>query len=262
METPQPGPEPVQPQVPTEPAAPQQPIAPQAPSEPTPQAQPQQPSVADLQRQLAELNTRYETADKSAKYFQSQFDRVRTAVQPNQPQQDPLAPYVKSLTDQGYEEKDARAIASTQYAMMQPLLQQNQQLSAALQGNAMLGDVMRQAWQKAPQAFADPAIAQAVEQELRTYAMQGHRIDPDMVIDTAAIHHFRSQWMKAGQPPAVPQVPPNLGSQFGSASPFGGVPQHRQAAPQDPMANSPEAQAYKQQMRQFFGLQDQQPKAS
>lgn len=249
MDPANPGTDPAQPQVPTEPATPQQPQASQAPSEPTPA--PQQPDVADLQRQLAELTRQRETAEQSARYFQSQFDKVRSAVSPNQPAQDPLAPYIKQYTDAGVDEAQARLLVQNQYAMVQPLIQQNQQLSAALQGSSQVQDVMRQSWTKVPQAFSDPNIAQQVEAELRQTAMQGRPIDVDYAIDLAAILTQRNAWLKPNGAPPPAAAAPNFTSQFGPASAFNGMPQRAQA---QAAQLTPEQQAASDAVRQYWGL--------
>jgi hypothetical protein len=214
----------------------------QAPLQTTAATTPQQTTATTAQsptpEQIAQWQQEAHRAtqlEANYKQLQAEFTRTRQAMATltgnanGQPQQDPLEPYVKNLVSQGYDEKDARAIAGTQYQMVQPLMQQNQQLQAAIQGNAQVGDVLREGWSKAPQLFSDAQILQSVEQVLRAEAMRGNQINAEYAIDLAFVAEGRKRLANAQQSQQQPpQVPPNIGGQFNWASGFGGPPQTAQ----------------------------------
>lgn len=169
---------------------------------------------------------------------------------PQQPPVDQLAPFVKMLTDEGYSEKDARNVAKVQFAMMQPVLQAQQQASAAIQGTAMVGDVMRQAWTEMPQVFAsNPQIGQRVDQILRNDALAGRPVDKDYAINLALIEHGRLQFgpQQTAPPVQQPQPPP---FNYAWAPPGGyGAP----AAPvQQKAALTPEQQQWQDDIQKTF----------
>jgi hypothetical protein len=170
------------------------------------------------------------------------------------PQQDPVEPYVKNLVSQGYDEKDARAIANTQYSMVQPLIQQNQQMQAAIHGNAIVGDVLREGYAKNPQLFGDPSIYQSVEQVLRAEAMRGNQITAEYALDLAFVAEGRKRMQGAQTQQQAATQTPQINGQFGWASGFPG-PQPPTQTVQKTL--SPEAKELSNQVRSRFGLKPQ-----
>lgn len=174
---------------------------------------------AQASQKLAEenrqLQDRYGNLQGAYTQTRQQIAALTGAQQPAAAPQDPLAKYVQPLVAKGYSEKDARAMAETQFAMMQdhltPLQQQFTQSVQALQGQTQVDTIMRDAWGKHPQLFSDPVIQQQTEQALRTMAQQGGQISPDLAIDTAAIFAFRKT---LGQPPGQPQQAPPMQPQI------------------------------------------------
>lgn len=218
----------------------------------------QQSPTAEQIAQWQQEAQRATQLDANYKQLQAEYTRTRQAMvaltgnATGQPQQDPLKPHIDNLVSKGYEEKDARAIVEAQYSMVQPLMQQNQQLHAAIQGNAMVGDVLRDSWGKAPQLFSDHQILQSVEQVLRAEAMRGNPITVEYAIDLALVADGRKRMAGGQQHQTPPQQPPqHLGNQFGWASGFGG-PQQPQA-PQQPQL-SPDALAQQAAIRERYNL--------
>lgn len=236
----------------------QQAAAPQQ-AQTTPQAQSPTPE------QIAQWQTEAQRAsqlEQNYKALQAEFTRTRQAMvaltgnASGQVQQDPLKPHVDSLVSRGYDEKDARAIVEAQYSMVQPLIQQNQQLQAAIQGNAIVGDVLREGWSKAPQLFADAQILQSVEQVLRQEALRGNPINAEYALDLAFVAEGRKRLSgQQQQATQVQQAPVSIGGQFNWASGFSGPPQ-QQAQQKQPL--SPEAQAELDAVRQRYGLNQKQ----
>ena len=88
--------------------------APQQQAPAAPEASPQQPQLpAEIQQRLAEAERnakRVEDLERISRQHQSERDRLAQQVQALagvQPQQDPIAPYLKPYTDMGLEAKDA-----------------------------------------------------------------------------------------------------------------------------------------------------------
>jgi hypothetical protein len=199
--------------------------------------------------------------EQSYKALQAEFTRTRQAMatltgnangQP--PQQDPLEPYVKNLVSQGYDEKDARAIAGTQYSMVQPLIQQNQQMQAAIHGNAIVGDVLREGYAKNPQLFGDPSIYQSVEQVLRAEAMRGNQITAEYALDLAFVAEGRKRMQGAQTQQQATTQTPQINGQFGWASGFAGVVPPMQ---QQKQAITPELQAADAAVKARYGIKKQ-----
>lgn len=156
------------------------------------------------------------------------------------------------LVDEGYAEKDARSVAKMQFAMMQPVLQAQQQAAMAIQGSAMVDDVLRQAWTDVPTVFAsNPQVGQRVQQILRGEALAGRPIDKDYAINLAYIEEGRARHAQNnGQPPAIPSQtqPPNFQSMWSTPPGYAPLTPSAATKPQLP----PEAQQWAEDIQKTF----------
>lgn len=233
------------------PPAPQQ-ASVYTPPEPTPPVQeaPSGPSPDEIAalRQQAQTAQQYQAQlqqrEESYKHLQAEYTRSRQALaqlagangSAPQQQQDPLAPYIKDLTDQGYAEKDARAIAGLSYKMIQPLQQQFQQTTQSLQSQTMIDATMRAAYSQDPALMSDPNIYASVEATLRQGAMQGMQIDAKQAIYSALIAQYDAKQAQAtqqrqpGMPPLPQQQPAPQPFANGVFQPGTGYPMPQQAA--------------------------------
>lgn len=169
--------------------------------------------------------------------------------QPAAPTVDPIQPYVDMLVKQGYDEKDARAIAGVSHAMMQPVIQAQQQSTAALQNTAMVGQIMQEAWGAMPGVFAaNVQIGQNVQRILQADALAGRPIDKEYALNLALIEDGRARY--SGQTPPVQQQTPPPNFNFMSS------PQPGFTAPapttQAPPPLSPEQQRWNEDIKKTF----------
>jgi hypothetical protein len=196
--------------------------------------------------------------EQSYKALQAEFTRTRQAMATltgntnGQPQADPSAAYVERYLKAGYAKEDAEMLGKAAYDLTQPLIQQNQQLQAAIHGNAIVGDVLREGYAKNPQLFGDPSIYQSVEQVLRAEAMRGNQISAEYALDLAFVAEGRRRLQGAQTQQQATTQPPQINGQFGWASGFPG-PQ----PPTQPVQKtlSPEAKELSNQVRARYGLQ-------
>lgn len=163
----------------------------------------------------------------------SQILSAITGHEAQQPKTDPLEPYVKKLVSEGYHEKDARAIASVSYDMIQPIMDQQRQQQAAFQSTNQVGYVMQDAYAKYGSVFT-PEVINQVQTALHNEAMKGNHIDAEYALDLAFVAAGRRSM--TNQNPAVqPQQPrPQFANgMFGINNPFNA------AQPQTPQNQIP-----------------------
>lgn len=253
----QPSPAPnAQQQTPNQPPAQAAATPPETSSAGTPPVSPEPPApnpqqLAQLQQSQLEAQRKITEQGQELARLRQQRDALAGVVPQNQPPPDPVKPYVDMLVKKGYAEKDARDVAEVQYAMMQPMLQAQQQASAAIQGSAMVGDIMRQAWTEQPNVFAsNPIIGQRVEQVLRANALAGMPIDKEYAINLAYIEDGRVRYAQVnGQPPAAPaQQPPNFNGMWAPPAGYAQPTPPVQQKPQLP----PEAQQWSEDIKKTF----------
>lgn len=262
----EPGTAPATPQAaPSGTAAPAQ--QPTTPTPATPQATPatqpavKPPTVEELQTQLAEANKKLTQAETSAKHFQSQFDQMRArtqaAIQPAQTPTDPLAPFVKELTDQGYNEQDARVIVNLTNRMVAPLQQQLQTAQSTVQGFTQIDAVLEQAVTANPKLFADQRVIQHTRNELIAAARAGQ---VDYLTPEYAAVCGQMGWAQTFKPwDATPnqQVTTTVPPGVRPLSFQGPQPGFTPAAPTTKPENPLTAQ-YEKQMRDYTGIPAQQ----
>lgn len=256
---------------------------------PAPPPPPQQPpDGAPTPEQIAQWRTQAEQAQQLQQTLQQQQDQYRqlqgeftrrsqalaqlTGANPQAAPQDPIAPYVQELVQQGYPERDARAIATTQYKMTQqyvaPLQQQLQQTQAAATASQTVEPVMAQLYQQMPGLFQNPGVYEQTKQGLIAQAANNGLVDMEQAIMTAsalsAQAAYRQQMQQPPQfPPMVPyqpqaQQPPQY--QPGQPIPqphangmFRVMPNFQQQTPQ-PAALPADAQQVDADMRSYFKL--------
>jgi len=222
----------------------------------TPPASPEPPApnpqqLAQLQQSQLEAHRKITEQGQELARLRQQRDALAGVAPQNQPPPDPIAPYVAILVKKGYPEKDARDVAEVQWAMMQPMMQAQQQASAAIQGSAMVGQIMQSAWSETPQLFAPNAqIGQRVQQILQNDALAGRPIDKEYALNLAKIewanNHFAQQ---NGQPPAAPaQQPPNFNGMWAPPAGYAQPTPPVQQKPQLP----PEAQQWSEDIKKTF----------
>jgi hypothetical protein len=141
------------------------------------------PDVDALKAQLAQEQAQRQQAEQRFRDTQAAYTRSQQAIQAlsgnNQGQaQDPNAPYIKALTDQGYNPDDARAMVGVVAQMMAPALAQSQQAAAIAQSTFLVDSTLQTAFQQAPQAFSTPGVQQIVHRQLQEDAARGIQIDP------------------------------------------------------------------------------------
>lgn len=240
-----------------------------APAEATPEQIAAWRQQAESATQLAQ---QLQQATESARYHQGNASRYQQALQQvagGQPQaqpQDPLTPYVQQLTGQGYSEKDARAIAGMNYAMVQqhvaPLQQQLQQSQQQLQGGLAVDQVLQSVYQKHPALFANQAVYDQTRAGLMQTVMAGGQIDPQYAKYAAVIANFEANEAAQSQArpgqvlpftPAPPQQQQPIPQPFNRG--MFGVTNNFQPQPQiGPAALPADADWVSQEMRTRFNL--------
>lgn len=214
---------------------------------PPPVVQPNAELVALQKQNLAAQQKITELGQQRAE-LQRQRDAL-IGSQPPAPQADPLAPYVKMYTDAGYDEKDARTAAQVQWAMGEETRQIARQNLAAIQGSAMVGNVMQEAIGSMPGVFAaNVQIGQNVQRILQADALAGRPIDKEYALNLALIEDGRARY--SGQTPPVQQQTPPPNFNFMSS------PQPGFTAPdpttQAPPPLSPEQQRWNEDIKKTF----------
>lgn len=219
------------------------PVPPADPNAPTPQ------QLAQLQQSQLEAQRKITEQGQELARLRQQRDALAGVSTP-QPPADVLAPFVKMLVDDGYLEKDARNVVKMNHAMMQPVLQAQQQAAMAIQGSAMVDDVLRQAWTEMPAVFAtNPQVGQRVQQTLRADALAGRPIDKDYAINLGLIEEGRARFMQTnGTPPPAPAAPVNFNSMW--APPPGYAPPAPPTTTKQPL--TPEAQQWADDIQKTF----------
>lgn len=214
----------------------------------TPAATPA-PDAAKLQKERDE-------AIAYARQLQSERDRLRAAVAgPQAP--DPMVSRIKAYTDQGYSETDARFFIGQIDAAVAPILQQNQQLQAAVQGQSQAQQAYQQAVEANPELFADPKVQRAAWEALTEAALAGQTqfVTPGYALSFAAQTWAleKQPWKQAANAPAPPSPQPfrpagmmSFGGNGSSYAP--NVHPHQQQQPEDPAVTD---MANKMSMRVF-----------
>lgn len=149
---------------------------------------------------------------------------------------------IKAYTDQGYTEQDARFFISQLDAAVAPIMQQNQQLQAAVQGQTLAQTAYQQAAEANPELFRDPKVQQAAWNALNEAALAGQTqfIHPSYAYRIAA-----QEWADLNQPwkqPAGSATPPPQPFRPAGVMNFGGngsayapnAQPHQQQQPEDP----------------------------
>jgi hypothetical protein len=200
--------------------------------------------------------------------MQSEKDRalaqIRALTGAQTPQADPMVGRIKAYTDQGYTEQDARFFISQIDQAVAPIMQQNQQLQAAVQGQSLAQQAYHRAVEQNPELFADPKVQQAAWGALSEAALAGQNqfVTPDYALSFAA-----QTWALENQPwkkPANGTPPPVAQPQFRPAGPMvsfaGPVPGYPQPAPQPTgLAPTPQATALAAEMAKYTGVPLTQP---
>lgn len=210
-------------------------VTPPATSAAAPAPSPAQPSpeIAALEHRLAVAEQRQK--DTQAAYTRSQQALSALSGNPaNQGPSNPLDPYIKDLTDQGYDAKDAAVMAGFVHKMVAPLQQQLLQTQAITQSSMQVDNTMQAAYAASPQAFANPAVYQQVHHQLQQDAARGMQIDPGYAAALAKQAWFDATYNAAPpvpgqQPAAAPQLPPMMRGMTGITGNYGG---HQQVTQQ------------------------------
>lgn len=229
------------------PAEPQQ-GAPQV--EPTATPPPPEPSVQELQQALAQREQALNQQQEQYRHLQADYTRKAQALahltgggvlQPAAPP-DPLAQDIHYWTEQGYNPKDARAMAQYVNGKIAPIQQQLSQQLQSVQYAGQVDVTLRDAWGKYPQVFSDPAVSNRVDQELRYFASQGGQPTEQMALQIAFIAKGEADLARAAQPNAAPPVQPN----FMANGTWGPRPGYAQPAPTkpQPVQFAPEVMAF------------------
>lgn len=212
--------------------APQQTPPPANPQATPPAQTPQSPNPEEIAA-LRERAARAEQVEKNYRELQGAYTRSQQALKayvgappaPPTPQ-DVLAPYVQKLVSQGYDEKDARALAGTIQEFVQPIQQQFGAGLAAAQAQAQIPLVMQQAYGQAQALFADPWIQNEVQNALLEAAQTNPgAVTPAYAISYAMIRDGERRYFpqqNGNQQPMQPQQPVNFRSQTGITNNFNG----------------------------------------
>lgn len=219
-------------------------------------------AISALQQQAAEAQAlRDQLAQTQQNYDHLRTDYTRKAqalaqlagAQQQQPQADPLEPFVQKLVSKGYDKDNARDLVGIFHEFVQPIQQGFAQQQAALMSSNTVGDVLRQAYGKVPQAFADPTVAQSVEQVLRAEALKGNQVDVEYALDLAFVAQGRKQLsgqqQQAFTPPPQQTAQQNIGSMWNVPQ---GFPQ-RTMTPA-PKQDTPLQQEVQSEIAQRFGI--------
>jgi len=150
-----------------------------------------QPSVEELAKQVEAYKQQLEVAQNSARYHQSQADKLRTGVLAatgTQQPVDPLAEDVKFFTDDGYPEADARKMAAFVDRKMKPVITRLESANATIRATTQVDAVLQAAYVSEPELLSIPEIAEYARKELQAAALagQGGYITPEYAIACAA----------------------------------------------------------------------------
>lgn len=232
----------------------------------TTQQQTGTPTLEQLQQQLEQERQARQQYEDRYKHLQGAYTQTRqqlSAIAGNQPQDDPLKPYVDQLVKLGYSEGDARAVAGVSYQMIQPLQQQLMASQAALQNQTMVDDVLRSAYQQDQVTLSDPEVWQAVEAHIRQEAMNAAQAGQPWDPQYAQQYALNVAWQTAGQlrmqratrgqqtpPQQQPQVPPFIRGFSGIPGNFTPAPAQQQ---QQTINRTPEQQQLSNLLAQRMG---------
>jgi hypothetical protein len=141
-----------------------------APTGQAPAAAQSQPNPADLQKQIDDLRKQNQEAQQSARYHQSQADRLRAALgapnQPNQEQQ--YDQFVSQIAAKHkVDANDAKRLIPFIQELQMPMAQELQMLRAQSQNNVSLSPAMQAAFTQRPDLLSDPDIYMQTEAQLR-----------------------------------------------------------------------------------------------
>ncbi len=211
--------------------------------------------LAALQSQLAEEKTARQRAEQQALEHQRAFTQSRqqlSAVLGQQPQQDPLAPYLKTYSEAGFTGEDAKFLATRDFQTDQRFAA----LSQSMQAQQQAPLIMQQVHQSAPALFGNAQTVQAMQNALADAAMNGR---PDLVSQEYALNIGLQHWARAqlvqtaGTPPvaqfpAPPQAQPWTGGFNGPQGGFNPPPPPNNA----PKQLSPQQQAWSADLQSTF----------
>lgn len=281
-QSPQGTPLPVQ-QAPVEPNPAPQPVIITGNEPPAPPAPPQPPADAPTAEQIAQLQQQAAQAQQYQQALQQREEQYRNlqaaytrgqqalatlGATPPPPPQDPIAPYVQKLVAQGYGEKDARAVAQTQYEMTQqflaPIQTQVQQYQAAAMAQQTVEPVMQQLYQQRPDLFQVPGVYEQTKQGLIAQAAHNGKVDVVQAAMTAAALSMQASFQQPPQgqqfPPMAPQYQPQPQFQPGQQIPqpfangqFRVMPNFQQQ-PVQPTVLPADSQMVSDDMRSYFKL--------
>lgn len=223
------------------------------------------PSVEQLQQQLATERQQREHYQKGYENLQPAYTRSQQALAalaqqpPPQQAQDPIAPYAQALVAKGYDAKQARDIAETNYSMAQqmmaPLQQRIEQQNAAMTGISQVDSVMAQVYQSNPALFSNPAIYEQTRQGMLATVMQGGSIDAQYAEYAAVIaaHEAAKRPPNGAAPAPQPQYTPPP-QPFANGTFRGVQPTFQPQQQTKPAALPADAQFVADEMRARFNL--------
>lgn len=202
-------------------------------ADPTPQ-----PSVEELQRQLTERDQRLQQLDESARFHQSNSDRFQNALKvalgqspSSAPPQDPIAPFVQKLIAQGYDEKSARAVASTSYEMSQALMQPLQQQVQVAQQATNIDYSIQQAASQWPHLFTSNEDYTQARQAAQ-YLVQNGGVADARTIASIVNDNRTFGPQRTAQPAPIAQHPQPFARGMYNTAPGFTQPSYQQAAQQ------------------------------
>ena len=189
--------------------------------------------VSALQAQLAQEQAARQTAEQRHRDTQAAFTRSQQALQTLSgaapaAANDPNAAFIKNLTDQGYDPKDAAAMVSVVAQMVAPVLAQSQHAASVAQSSFMVEATMQAAFSQAPQAFSTPGVQQIVNRQLQEDAARGLQFDANYATALAKqawfdVTHGQQQQTHGAQP--IQQAPLQMRPMTGISGNFSAAPQ-------------------------------------
>lgn len=170
-----------------------------------------QPTPVDYKAQAEAANLRAQQAEQSARYHQSQADRLRTALgAPNQP--DPSAQvneFAKlAAAKHGMTVEDAKRLIPFFQDLAQPLYQQINGLQASQLNGQAITAAMNGAYQQNPLLFATPGLYEQTEAALRQSIAQNPNPLPVEELQRSAL--FTAGGLAAMAPKPTGQAAPPL----------------------------------------------------
>lgn len=234
--------------------------SPANPTDPKPTTAAANQPPADWQQQIQKAQEDARKAQESARYFQANYDRSTQQLQAlagAQPKADPMAEDVQFFVKQGYNEADARAFVEYTNRKVQPLMQQNQQLHAALNGTSQVNHIMQSVASDAQYGrfMQDSEVYQGVQNILSQTALQGQRdllSNPDYVKDIIRTVAFDKYALNSGAPNGTQAQPTMQPPQFNGFN--GPTGQYRPAPAQPVKQANPLAEQYARQMSEYTGI--------